>query len=1062
MTLTDARPAAPRPSHVAPSVLLRVHAVVIADASGADLLALLDALDAQSLPPDVVTVLDRTADTEVAALVQRRATRVAGRRPPVVVHGRRNWATAADLHRVTVENLGPGPADEAGQLDEADETSDPERHAPAPAVPVAVPGGAAETTAEVVWVLPVGTVPDPTALERLAAAWRLSPSTGVVGPKHLDAQDPARLRSLGIFVTRTGRVVADPPDGEPDQGQYDRRSDVIAVPLAGALIERDLIVRLGGWQPSFRTPGTDLDFGWRSHASGRRVVVVPAAVVRSGPGLGRATPLTGAERRGVRRVALTRCAWWTAPVLALWVGLSSLGAALALALLKRPAAAVRELGDAGAVEPLRPLLARARTRGHRTVRRRDLSSLFVPGTTVARQVLDDLHEAVVLPSRGPERTDVEIAPRSAVGHALRNPGVLAVLAVLAAMVVAGRTLGVGLIRGIGGGFDGGEVQGSLSSAGALWHGYLDGWHGPGLGGTSPASPSLAALAMPAWLLEHLPGGPSSPGGAAAALALVLALPLGAVAAYLALRVVTTNRWLRGAGALAWATSGAASTAVAQGRLGAAVALVLLPAAAAGMVLLSRRDGSATAAFATALVATVLGAFAPALLLVVMLVALVVLVGGARWRAVPVLVVPPLLLGPWILDAVRDPRLMLTGPGLSEWGGTAPPGWQLALGHLGGAGATPFWVGIPLVVAGVAGLVRGRSHVAAWALTLVGLLGLGLALAAPRVRLDTVPVGTPGAGHAVTPWAGTPMLVVVLVLVAAAVLGLAEAPLGRASGGGQAIARWPVLAALVLAAAGGAVLTGWSGFGSTLHAWSDPRLEAAADQAASDPAGRSLFVTVGDAGAAYRVLGREVGPPARILPTIEAGDRALAPAVAGLLDGSPGAWDADLAGQAVGMVGLRDGASDDLARRLDSTEGLTRLARRDGWSYWRVRAVGTSDRRPATPPRLRLDGPSSSALVATTGQDAATVQQVTVARGSVLVVAEPLGWSHHATVTFRGRVLMPQSGTDQPTYAVPAGSGTLVVDVDGGPAWWRLVQGLGLVVLLFLAIPFGRRESRRRG
>ncbi len=1037
MTLTDPRPAAPVPSRAAPPVL-RVHAVVIADSAGADLDALLDALDAQSLQPDVVTVLDRTSGTDAAAAVQRRAARVPGWHPPAVVDGRRGWPAAADLHRVTVEHLLP-----------------PERPSPAddPA-----PG---PSTADVVWALPVGTLPEPATLERLAAAWRRSPSTGVVGPKHVDAEDPSRLRSLGIFTTRTGRVIADPPAGEPDQGQYDRRSDVLAVPLAGALIERDLIVALGGWQPSFRAPGSDLDFGWRSHAAGRRVVVVPSAVVRSGPGLARATADTGAERRGARRVALTRCAWWTAPLLALWVGLSSVGAALALALLKRPGAAVHELGDLGSAEPVRPLLARLRTRGRPVVRRRDLSSLFVPGTVVARRVVDELHDALALPSRDPERTDIEIAPRSAVAHALRNPGVLAVLAVVAAAAVAGRTLGVGLLRGIGGGLDGGEVRGSVSSADALWHGYLDGWHGPGLGGTTPASPALAALAIPAWVLEHLPGAPSSPGGEVVALALVLALPLGAVAAYLALRVVTTNPWLRGAGALAWATSGAATAAVAQGRLGGAVALVLLPAAAAGLVLLCRRDGSATAAFATALVATVLGAFAPALLLVVMLVALVALVGGARLLALPVLLVPPVLLGPWVLDAVHDPRLLLTGPGLSQWGGTVPPDWQLALGHVAGAGATPYWVGIPLAAAGLAGLVRGRSQVAAWALALVGLLGLALALAAPRVRLATVPAGLPEAGRPVTPWTGAPLLVVALVLVAAAVLGLAEAPLRRPAGGAAALARWPVLAALIVAAVGGAVLTGWSGFGTELHAWSDPRLEAAADQAAGDPAGRTLFVTVGRAGAAYRVVGRETGSPARILPAVDSADRSLAPAVAGLLDGSPGSWDAVLAGQAVGMIGVRDGAEGDLGRRLDSTDGLTRLSRHDGWSYWRVRAVGTGDRRPATPPRLRLDTAAASEMVPTTGQDAATAQPVTVAPGSTLVVAEPSRWARYATVTFQGRVLTPEAGTRQPTYAVPAGSGALVVDVDSGPTWWRLVQGIGLVVLLFLAVPFGRRQSRRR-
>ena len=77
-------------------------------------------------------------------------------------------------------------------------------------------------------LLPVGCVPEPQALTRLLAAHRRSPSVGIVGPKHVDASDPGRLRSVGITATRTGRVVEDPPLGEPDQGQYDLRRDVIA------------------------------------------------------------------------------------------------------------------------------------------------------------------------------------------------------------------------------------------------------------------------------------------------------------------------------------------------------------------------------------------------------------------------------------------------------------------------------------------------------------------------------------------------------------------------------------------------------------------------------------------------------------------------------------------------------------------------------------------------------------------------------------------------------------------------------------------------------------------
>ncbi|HEU5242643.1 MAG TPA: hypothetical protein VFU25_11535, partial [Ornithinibacter sp.] len=82
------------------------------------------------------------------------------------------------------------------------------------------------------WVLPVGAVPEPGALGVLLATWRRSPSAGLVGPKHLDAEHPHLLRALAIHATRGGRLLPRPLPGTPDQGQYDRDSDALAVPFA--------------------------------------------------------------------------------------------------------------------------------------------------------------------------------------------------------------------------------------------------------------------------------------------------------------------------------------------------------------------------------------------------------------------------------------------------------------------------------------------------------------------------------------------------------------------------------------------------------------------------------------------------------------------------------------------------------------------------------------------------------------------------------------------------------------------------------------------------------------
>ena len=72
------------------------------------------------------------------------------------------------------------------------------------------------------WLLPVGTTPEPGALVALVDTWRRSPSAGVVGPKHLDADRPAPAARPGHPHHPRRPPALAPAPGEPDQGQYDR------------------------------------------------------------------------------------------------------------------------------------------------------------------------------------------------------------------------------------------------------------------------------------------------------------------------------------------------------------------------------------------------------------------------------------------------------------------------------------------------------------------------------------------------------------------------------------------------------------------------------------------------------------------------------------------------------------------------------------------------------------------------------------------------------------------------------------------------------------------------
>ena len=80
-------------------------------------------------------------------------------------------------------------------------------------------------------------------------------------------------------------------------------------------------------------------------------------------------------------------------------------------------------------------------------------------------------------------------------------------------------------------------------------------------------------------------------------------------------------------------------------------------------------------------------------------------------------------------------------------------------------------------------------------------------------------------------------------------------------------------------------------------------------------------------------------------------------------------------------------------------------------------------------------------------------------GRRLVVAEPNQWAAHARVTFAGRRLAAIAGAEQPTYLVPPNAGQLSITLAPTHQWWRWGQLGLLLVVLFLAAPFGSMRSR---
>lgn len=1032
----------------------------------------LDAIAAQSRPPSRLVIVDTgSRDTSSTILDQHAGIRRSI--PAVQIHTLARTTSFAEAVDTAVASLPPG------------------------------------TKGEWLWLLHDDTAAAPLTLGRLMEAASRSAAVAVVGPKVTLWEDPRRLRALGLQYARSGRSAASPAIGEHDQGQYDDRIDVLGVGTAGMLVTRLAFAELGGFDRALGGSAEGLDLSWRAHLAGHRVVVAPQAVVREAAASNRGQrtdgwTATAAERRARRRarqVALTRCSLVAMPFMAIWIALSSIGWALALLLVKRPRRAGRELADLGALLPgVRLWRARWRFRGKRQVRRRDLQGLFVPPRVALRHTIEAIRDPVTLggasstaSTRDPQAYETgPISPDAEdIAHlratwpqrAIRHPGLLAVLgaAVLAAVTWRAFLASAGL-AGSGLGLSGGELQGVDTDARGLWHAWLDGWHGGGLGGDTEGAPYLPVLAGLTWLVGHLPwvAADGSPAGIALAWLLVGAIPLSAWTAYLAGRVLTPARWPRAWGALAWASLATLTTALGSGRLGAVVGHVLLPLVFAGLAVAARRKAPTSATLGTALAIAVLGVFDPPLLAFATVLSLLVIVFGRGWarlRGLLLVVVPLGLVGPWLLRVVDEPRLLLTGPGLTVWDGAAARPWELALLDPGGPSTPPVLLTAPLLLAGVVALAgRGPTSRLATALGLTGVLGLAFALGASRLVIGTVPagsvpVGSAEAGRALTPWPGTGLDVMALALIALALLGSRSLLAGRSwrAGHGSRFVALPVAVLAVVGVVASAGVTGWLGVGDRLRPTPELMPAVAMDQATGPSATRLLVLTPGKDETTYSLRGAEPGQVARELPAPKRTPdpllrRAVQRTVAGDFAASDLQAQVALADLGVGFVGVQARPQDPLVRRLDSTAGLARLSDSGGMVLWRALPLGATAAQPGVPPaRVRIVDVDNAPVgaVQSAGPHSRLSARIPAGEaGRRLVVSEDPAWSAHARVTLDGRELEQVADARRPTYALPASAGGLEIRVEPAHARWRWAQLALLALAVFLAIPFGSARSRR--
>jgi GT2 family glycosyltransferase len=929
------------------------------------------------------------------------------------------------------------------------------------------------------WLLHDDAVPAPDALYRLLAHVATDRSTDVTGPKLLlprRRQSSHQLSEVGVTISGTGRRELLLDRGEIDQGQRDQPAERLGVSTCGMLVRRSVWRDLDGLDPAIPLFRDGVEFGWRAHLNGYRVVTTPDAemthrqVGRAGL---RPRGLTGRHPGALDRLLGMTVVAGHAPARALplvWLRLvlSCLLLAVGYLLGKAPGRSRDELAALWTfvTHPGRLRALRGRTASIdpapgtaevvRTLRPPWWTSLRIVAETLGgalseryASVAGEVDSASIDELTTDEFSSVaDEGPR----QVWLRPGVLLfVLAAVAAVVAARGLIGRGSLVAP-------ALLPAYDSLGALWSAV---WH-PIAGAPGEVSPpwlavtavgSTVLLGQPEWFTTVL---------------LCAVVPLALLAVYpVTLRLLADRRlrlWCAGTYALLPVLLGGTN----QGRLALSVlslGLPLLVMAVRALVLRRVRSFEAwRGGWAAGVVLVVLSAFQPAVLLLGVVLGAA---GAVALRRTPrkigrigiALGLPLVVWLPWWPTLILAPGRLLVGPDAAlDGAGPAPDVLGLLLGRGLGPGLPPAWLGVTVLgavwVVALLGLLRrptNRTVLSAWA---TAVASLALAVLASRLVVEVPPLGTE-----VRPWVGTLLLVTFAALLLAGAVGadgvLGEVA-GRSFGWVQPVA---VLAGVVVVVVslGGAAWWVWAGArGPVDRVQTDVVPTYVSVAMASDAQPRVLALDLDQGRVGWSVLAGGEGASRQgdadrgyAFGGSRAAQDQVADAVARLASGSA---DADVSGRladlGIGYVVVR-GADDEEQARIGNTPGLGTASGIGSTVVWQLDpAVSRTVVAPADPA-------SSEPAVPVTRAPAA-VPAGTGERHLLIGEAADRRWEARIGDTR----LVPVVEGWQQGFVLPAEGGTVTWTLSSASPWLLPLQGLALLVALVLAAPGIRRQDVR--
>lgn len=924
-----------------------------------------------------------------------------------------------------------------------------------------------------IWLLHDDSAPAPDALEKMLAAsdrsmGRRTAPPGILGCKHRDWYDHRVLLNVGLTTDLGGRRETGIDRGEHDQGQYDDHRDVLAVDSAGMLVRRDVWDHLRGFDPTLPLYRDDIDFCWRATRAGIGVAVVTDAVVYHAEAASRhrrtvhataSHPRLADRRHGMYSLAANLPMGLAAFALLRNV-VTSVFRAIGWVLAKQLGYAFDELAAVALVVARPDLVLRARAARRRLKRPwRQIRTLMPPRGAAIKRVGERISafsagaaadsgrhsQAAIDPTADDDEAfgAFEEAP-SALRRVLSHPGLLLVVGLTLVALIAERdVLGVKLA--------GGALLPAPDGAGDLWRSYLESWHPIGLGGTTTAPPYLGVLALLSTVFFGKPW-------LAVNILLLGSVPLAGWSAYLAAGRLGTDRAVRVWVAAAYALLPIATGSIAAGRLGSAVAFVMLPLIAyfGARVLRPTAKGALRPAWACALLLSIGIAFAP--MLWPMAFVLAVIAGALLWRRRAVIsglvitvLLPVALLYPWSFSVFTRPQLLLLDTGYHPAYLAASDLHPLAilLLHPGGPGQYPVWMSLGLVLAALAALLRRRANrpvVAGWVVAFVGLVF--------GVVLSRVTLTEPDASLGVLVWPGVAVAVVGLGFLIAIGSAAQDAPerLFRFGFGWRQLA----LVALVVIVGVTPLFAGawWvvNGAGDPLHVARQqvvPAYLTASSDVPSRP--RTLIVKKVQGRVEYTVVrGKAPTLGDELLQPPKATRERLDALVADLVSGRSANVTSRLSPYGIRYVLVAGPVDSQLAQRLDGEAGLVRQSATRDFALWQAAAE---------PTRLRMVGPDgTTSPLPASGDVESAVRIPPGAEGRMLVLTDAASPGWRAMIGDTELEARKVDGWAQ-AFVLPSSGGRLELSFAQATRRGQLIfQAVVLLVVLVLALPGARREE----